>query len=242
MNFYNPNPTASSDPSVNTQAEFDYFYDLATELLNQYYPERTITLTSRDPDYITPEIKAMLRRKNKLMRSGRVEEAGALAERIGKEITRRNKGRLTAVNSKSSKDLWATVRQLTGRQQDERTAVDGVTAESLNDYYAAISSDDNYSSTPHHRRQFITAGFEMDYVNEWRIFNLLDQLRPTATGLDGLPGWFLRLGAPVFCKPVAYLFNLSVTTSTAPVQWKQARIRPVGLPNCLLYTSPSPRD
>jgi len=227
MNFNNPNPTASADPSVNTQAEFDYFYKLAIELLNQYYPERTITLTSRDPDYVTPEIKAMLRRKNKLMRSGRVEEAGALAGRIGKEITRRNKGRLITISSKNSKDLWATVRQLTGRQQDEGAAVDGVTAESLNDHYAAISSDDSYSYTPHHRRQFISADLEMEYVNEWRIFNLLDQLCPTATGLDGLPAWFLRLGAPVFCKPVAYLFNLSISTSTAPVQWKQARIRPV---------------
>ena len=46
-----------------------------------------------------------------------------------------------------------------------------------------------------------------------------------ATGLDGLPTFFRRLGAPVFCKPVAYFFNISI--STAPVQWKQARIPPV---------------
>ena len=79
------------------------------------------------------------------MRSGRVEEAGALAERIGKEITRRNKGRLTAISRKSSKDLWATVRQLTGRKHDDSVAVDGITAESLNDHYAAISSDHGYT-------------------------------------------------------------------------------------------------
>ena len=33
----------------------------------------------------------MLRRKDRLMRRGRVEEASALAQRIGKEITRRTK-------------------------------------------------------------------------------------------------------------------------------------------------------
>ena len=74
-------------------AEFDYFYNLALQLLNQFYPERSITLTARDPDYITPKIKAMLRRKNKLMRFGRVEEAGALAGRIGTEIALKICGR-----------------------------------------------------------------------------------------------------------------------------------------------------
>ena len=31
VNFDNPHPAASSDPSVNTQAEFDYFYNLALQ-------------------------------------------------------------------------------------------------------------------------------------------------------------------------------------------------------------------
>ena len=48
-------------------------------LLNQFYPEREITVTSTDPHYVTPAVKAMLRRKNRLMRAGRTDEAGALA-------------------------------------------------------------------------------------------------------------------------------------------------------------------
>ena len=59
------------------------------------------------------------------------------------------------------------------------------------------------------------------------VFKILDTLRPTATGLDGLPVWFLRLAAPVFCGPVADLNNLSLMTSTVQAQWKQAYIRPV---------------
>ena len=55
----------------------------------------------------------------------------------------------------------------------------------------------------------------------------LDNLRPTATGLDQLPAWFLRLGAPAFAKPLSYLINLSIATSTVPTQWKVASICPV---------------
>ena len=76
-------PTVHSDT---VQSQFDYFYSSAIDLLNQFYPLRTITVTSRDPDFVTPAIKAKLRHKNRLMRRGRVEEASTLAQRIGKDI------------------------------------------------------------------------------------------------------------------------------------------------------------
>ena len=50
-------------------------YDMVTGLLNHFYPVRTITVTSRDPTYITPSIKAKLRSKNRMMRAGRIEKA-----------------------------------------------------------------------------------------------------------------------------------------------------------------------
>jgi len=45
-------------------------------------------------------------------------------------------------------------------------------------------------------------------------FQYFNTLPPTATGLDHLPAWFIRLGAPVFSKPLAHLFNKSLSTST----------------------------
>jgi hypothetical protein len=123
-----------------TQFEFVIFYSSAHSLLNQFYPERTIKVKSRDPQYVTPEIKAKLRRKNRLMHAGRVEEAGALEERIGKDLERQSKNRLKTINGKTDvKDTWATVRQLTGRKQDTGPNP-GISAESLNSHYVAISS------------------------------------------------------------------------------------------------------
>ena len=53
------------------------------------------------------------------MRAGRVEEAGALAERIGKDMKRQINNRLKTINGKTDvKDMWAAVRQLTGRKQE----------------------------------------------------------------------------------------------------------------------------
>jgi len=55
-------------------------------------------------------------------------------------------------------------------------------------------------------------------------------LRPTLRGPDNLLVSFLRLGAPIFCRPkplTTDLLNLSLSTSVVPIQWKLVWIRPV---------------
>jgi hypothetical protein len=76
--------------SDDTQATFDQLYNVLLGLLNRFYPSRSITVTSSDPPYVTPYVKALLRRKNQLMRAGRTDEAGSLARRIGAAIIRKN--------------------------------------------------------------------------------------------------------------------------------------------------------
>jgi len=72
--------------------------------------QQPASVSSRDLDFVTASIKARLRRRNKLMRAGRLEEADELTARIGKEIKQRNKVRLNHVDGKSDvKTLWTAV-------------------------------------------------------------------------------------------------------------------------------------
>jgi hypothetical protein len=149
-------------------------------------------------------------------------KAGALAERIRRDLERQSKIRLKTINGKTDvKDMWAAVRQLSDRKQDTGP-VPGISAESLNSHHVAISSDNHYA-TPINKQS--VAPSQIEYISSWRVFHILDHLHLTATGLDELPAWFLRIGAPLFCKPITWLFNLSLFTSTVPLQWKQAFIR-----------------
>lgn len=209
------------------QSDIDKFYDITLSLLEQYYPERRITMSSRDPSFVTPAMKAKLRRKNRLMRAGRIEKADALAKQIGKDIANRNKQRLRRINPKTcSKDMWAAVRSLTGRRRDS-DAVSGITADSLNRHYASISSDTNYQPP---QRKHTAACRDQEAVSEWQVFQFLDTLSTTAAGMDKLPAWFLRIGAPFFYQAVTRLFNMSIATSSVPCQWKVAYINPVPKP------------
>lgn len=214
----------SSFPDT-VQAALNHFYNVAYGLLDQFYPERTITVRSRDPEYITPYVKSLLRKKNSLMRAGRVEKAGAIARRVGKEITKHNRTRLQKYNGRAdAKDMWAAVRQLTGRHQAPLIP-NGIDADCLNRHYANISTDKEYVQPP--VKSTAVPDWTYSWISEYRMFRVLDSLKPTATGLDGLPVWFLRLGAPVFSKTLADFVNLSLSTSTVPAKWKKARICPV---------------
>jgi len=62
------------------------------------------------------------------------------------------------------------------------------------------------------------------HFTEITVFWMLDTLHPTATGLDQIPAWFLRLGAPIFAAPLARLFDQSLATGVVPQQWKTAII------------------
>jgi len=101
--------------------------------------------------------------------------------------------------------------------------VDGLTAQALNDHYSAISADRSYIAP----RLKITAPAASPFITEITVFRMLDRLRPTATGLDAVQAWFLRLGAPVFVAAIAELFNLSITAGIVPRQWKVAITTPV---------------
>jgi len=56
QHLYNSDKPADSD----LQTQFDTFYDTAFALLNKFNPDSKITVTSRDPDYVTAAIKATL--------------------------------------------------------------------------------------------------------------------------------------------------------------------------------------
>jgi len=58
------------------------------------------------------------------------------------------------------------------------------------------------------------------------IFNILDKLELTASGLHNLPAaWFLHLAAPIFAAAIADLSNTSLAASYVPHQWKVAVIK-----------------
>jgi hypothetical protein len=206
-----------------TQAAFNTLYSLLKTMLETHYPESKITVTTRDPPYMTPTIKSMLRQKNRLMRKGHIEHAGALATRIGVAMDQFNSQRLALIDRKSGQKLmWSKVREITGKgRTDKMCDIDPAT---MNAHYAAVSHDAHYVA-PVSKSTCSVA--KQEWPSEYSVLRALLALKPTATGLDGLPAWFLKVAAPLIAEPLAWLYRLSLSESVVPEQWKSACISPV---------------
>jgi len=121
-------------------------------------------------------------------------------------------------------ETWSKVREMTrGRRRVDVTANSVHTADALNRHYAAISTDPAYVPA---KRKLTAAGYD-DYFMEYDVFHMLDRLKPTTTGLDGMPTWFLRLETLIAAAPFAALFNHSILAGVILQQWKDAIIIPV---------------
>lgn len=135
-NFDDSILTSIEDP----QEAWDAFYLVTQGWFDNYYPLRTITIISRQPSFMTPEIKYLLRRKSRLVRRGRLEEASALAVKIGHSISRPNKRLLRDLDSsKGTKELWQSVSKLTKASGLPQQACH-LSLDQLNDHYVETST------------------------------------------------------------------------------------------------------
>jgi len=100
------------------------------------------TVTTADPHFVTPAVKAMLRQKNRLMRTGRVEEDAAIAKRVRSIIIKNNSVRLHRCDTRRNvRETWSKVRVITRRRQ--QTSLTGTTRPSPPTLRMFLSSENS---------------------------------------------------------------------------------------------------
>jgi len=156
------------------------------------------------------------------MKQGKLEQANAVATIISKLIIKKNSQQLNNINPNDSKQLWEEVRKITKKPQS-MSVPNGVNANTLNFNYSNISSDANYIAPP--RKEM--AENKTQYLTPADTFRLLDRLKPTATGPDNMPAWFLKLSAPIIAEPIATIYNKSLNEGRVPTQWKMSKVKPI---------------
>jgi len=134
----------------------DVFTDFLTVLhhaLDNVVGFKTITVRDKDPPYITPFIRIMLRSRNKLIRHGKITQANLLSKKIGKFIDRARANSLQKASASDTRQLWGLLRSSrnwSGKKHSHSSlnlSPDFCpTANDLNSYYAGVSTDPDYSS------------------------------------------------------------------------------------------------
>ena len=225
LRFYNWNSITNN---LDCELAFNQFYVIINDVLNRTFPEQYVTVTSRDPFYITPYIKKLLRDKNRLVRAGKEGAANSLATKINKLITEKTSTFLGNSNIENSTDMWQKVNSISGkeRQAQNYSSCPNITAESLNKHYSNISQDPQYVK-PTRKTTCVNNPIYYSNISVFSVFSALDKLKPTAPGFDQLPYWFLKAAAPFIAEPLAHLFTISFQNGYVPQQWKTAIISPI---------------
>ena len=143
--------------------------------------------------------------KNKLLKKNKIEKVSALNQRIGKLIIFKNTQYLSTCK-RGTRELWEKVNRLRGKIRGPDSNNENINSELLNSHYAAISTDNEYK-TPAVKT---TGNDALQVIDETIVFHMLDKLKKTSAGLDGLPHWFLKVAAPVLSEPICHLFNLCI--------------------------------
>jgi len=156
------------------------------------------------------------------MRKGSIDAADSVTARIAERIITHNK---TAFHNfpSGSREMWSLVRTITGKEQRKQQFSKDLTVDDLNQHLSAISTDPHYEIPPLKH----TVNHDLEEFTEWHVFHILETVKSTAMGLDGLPEWFIRIAAAAFARPITHLFNLSLNFSVVPSQWKSSRISPI---------------
>lgn len=213
------------------EEECNNYFGKLKSILDKYFPMRTITINSSDPVFITAGIKTLLRKKNKLMRNGRIQEAGKISDLIRNMVIHNNATSFNNVNTrKASKNAWKKINSFL-KPGNPQLATNfnsdlEVEAKKLNDYFASISCDNSYME-PNTKTTVSSYNTNYNYFNYYDIYNRLHKLKCTAAGPDNIPHWFLSSAAANISDSICRLFNDSIFLSYVPSCFRLATITPI---------------
>ena len=163
--------------------------DVATNLLNQSvknlmdecFPKKTVQVSARDPPWITPLVKYLMKKRSKAISSKVHELSARISTIIGEN--RKNWGKLDKIGSQH---WWRKVDNLSQRKQNLSLILDKEILIGLNQYFDLCFDDQYLEPTFMDINESVLAPPMLD---EPEVMAALSRIKITAAGPDGIPFW-----------------------------------------------------
>ena len=182
-----------------------------TTLMDRCLPLKTVTMSSRDPAWMSPLVKTLLKKKSR--RSCNNKEQLATINRRISELICENRTHLAA--PVGSGGWWKTVDDITQRRTHSNSVVlDNTFANQLTDYFHELCTDQNYIAPVD---VVVGSQNEAPETPERLVWKSLSNIKRTATGSDGIPFWVWKEHAEILTPILSRIWNLSLRTHTWPM-------------------------
>ena len=118
---------------------YDQFVNTVHTIISVSVPVKTVTVSPRDPEYVTPLVKSLLRQRNRHRRKGKIEDADKIALKINSLITRNQATRLEKLSTATSKQLWDVVNKSRNCNAGNGSLLLMRDPDGINDFFANIA-------------------------------------------------------------------------------------------------------
>ena len=137
-------PWASLILSTDVEQVYCDFVNIVHNILDLSVPVKMVSIGLKDPEYVTPLVKSLLRKRNRMRRRGHFERAEALAHRINALITEKRSNALDKLVDCNAKELWKAVNKTKNKKVTNCSNDILRDPETVNEYFAEVSSKENY--------------------------------------------------------------------------------------------------
>ena len=205
-------------------------------------PRKSVAMSPRDPSYVTPLIKSLLIKRNKLRRKGNSAAADKIAERVNSLITDFRSRQYMRLANANAKELWVAVKGKSSNLAGSHKYSSIMASPDLvNQFFAAIATADDYDLADIINLRNILPPDDFNILNnisfsELDIEPLLRKMKNTAAGYDNIPCWVYRTCSFELAGVVANIINYSFRTGIVPTSWLTAIVTPVpkvSNPSCI---------
>jgi len=110
-------------------------------------PTKTVVLGPKDPEFITPLVKVLLKQRKlryRLRRQGFTSHAYIIAQKINALISRNRSKSLSKLSTANTKELWAAVKKTRSHCHTVNGSMVLREPNAINKYCANIASKDMY--------------------------------------------------------------------------------------------------
>ena len=198
-------------------------------------PFKTVTIRDRDPWFVTPLFKSLLRKCNCLYHRGRVDRAELLSIKIWKIINAILAERFSKIDPSDTNKLWQMISKNT--TYSNRCEIESLgikideEIEKLNEFFTNVATDPDCDIKI--IRNIVESNMGAPSVqglitiSEFEVFMSISQLKKTASGPDDIPYWVFKECAYELSDIITHIFNCSLKSGVVPKAWKKAYITPV---------------
>ena len=181
----------TSDPDIAMMGLLDHLKGV----LDLNCPLKKVKLSNKDPHYITPLVKHLLKKRNQLNRKRNHRQVSLLTDQIRNLI---KDNMLKGSGRRGTQKWWNVVNQHTGRKQNSITQIP-FTPDEICNFFTDISTQHDPINLPPLE---VVGNSPIPELSLHQIYYSLLGLKKTAVGYDQLPTWVFKDNAHILAEPI----------------------------------------